>query len=73
MKYRHEGVPPKTALPHLPLHFTRVLHVNKAGLYFYPKLPRLPHIDNSRGIAMKESPRKQPYPTYSYVLLVFYT
>ena len=47
MMYRHEWVPPKTALPHLPLRFTRDLHVNKAGLRFYPEIPRLPHIDTS--------------------------
>ena len=44
MMYCHDGYPPKTALPYLPLRFTRVSHVNKAGLYFYPELPRLPRI-----------------------------
>ena len=71
--HRHEWFPPRTALPHLPLGFTRHLHVNKADMRFYAELPRLPYIDNSRCIAMNGSPRKQPYPTYPYVLLVIYT
>ena len=44
MMYRHEWVPPKTALPHLPRRFTRGFHVNEADLRFYPEIPRLPHI-----------------------------
>ena len=41
--YRHERVPPKTALPQLPRRITRGLQVNKTDLRFYPELPRLPH------------------------------
>ena len=44
MKYRHEWLPPKTALLHLPLRFTPGLQVNEADLRFYPEIPRLPHI-----------------------------
>ena len=62
MMYSHDGYPLKTALPHLLLRLTRVLHVITADLYFYAELPRLPYIDNSRCIAMKETPENSPTP-----------